>query len=230
VVLLLLLQPGGLMMLPSYVDLLPSGHERGHCYAIDLGGTNLRVAHVQLGEQRGATAATHIRCAAARLPRWGAAILLPCCPASCQCFCRRQRNAAHPPPILSAAKPRLDPWLRTLAPCPARLPAREWPIPEDHFDTDRGTLLRFVAERTAEVVREHGEAGGSQGQGGPVAVGFCFSFPMDQTALDNGKVLGWTKVSWQARRWRAGGGQVGWAYVALHAAVRRHLRLLWPLV
>jgi hypothetical protein len=84
-----------------------------------------------------------------------------------------------------------------LAACP---PAREWPIPEDHFDSDRGTLLRFVAERTAEVVRQHGEAGGSRGEGqgeegGPVAVGFCFSFPVEQTALDNGKVLGWTKVN-----------------------------------
>lgn len=58
---------------------------------------------------------------------------------------------------------------------------------------DRGTLLRFVAQCTAEVVREHsgGQAGG--GSGKPV-VGFCFSFPVDQTALDNGKVLIWTKV------------------------------------
>lgn len=38
-----ILQEGGLMMLPSYVDVLPSGRERGDCYAIDLGGTNLRV-------------------------------------------------------------------------------------------------------------------------------------------------------------------------------------------
>lgn len=49
------------MMLPSYVDVLPSGHEQGDCYAIDLGGTNLRVAHVQLGQERGATQAVHIR-------------------------------------------------------------------------------------------------------------------------------------------------------------------------
>jgi hexokinase len=68
------------------------------------------------------------------------------------------------------------------------LPARsEWAIPEEHFDTDRGGLLRYVAARTAEVVRAHG--GGTK----PV-VGFCFSFPVDQTALDNGKVLVWTKV------------------------------------
>ncbi|KAL4458290.1 hypothetical protein ABPG75_013155 [Micractinium tetrahymenae] len=124
-------QPGGLMALPSYVDVLPSGRERGDCYAIDLGGTNLRVAHVKLGEQRGATEATHIR---------------------------------------------------------------EWEIPEEHFDTDRGSLLRFVAQCTAEVIREHsGAAGGGGPAGAKPVVGFCFSFPVDQTALDNGKVLVWTK-------------------------------------
>lgn len=37
------------MMLPSYVDVLPSGRERGDCYAIDLGGTNLRVGQGSLG-------------------------------------------------------------------------------------------------------------------------------------------------------------------------------------
>lgn len=129
-------KPGGLMALPSYVDVLPTGHERGHCYAVDLGGTNLRVAHVHLGEERGATQATHIR---------------------------------------------------------------EWEIPEEHFDTDQGTLLRFVAQCTAEVVRQHtpgadgdGTGDGTAGTAKPV-VGFCFSFPVEQTALDNGKVLMWTK-------------------------------------
>ena len=45
--------PRGLMMLPSYVDVLPSGHETGDCYSVDLGGTNLRVMHVRLGAERG---------------------------------------------------------------------------------------------------------------------------------------------------------------------------------
>lgn len=121
-------QPGGLMMLPSFVDVLPSGHERGDCYAIDLGGTNLRVAHVRLGEDRGSTEAMHIR---------------------------------------------------------------EWCVPPEHFDTDRGTLLRFVARCTAEVVREHCPGGG--GLHSCPVIGFCFSFPVEQTALDNGKVLVWTK-------------------------------------
>ncbi|KAL4423126.1 hypothetical protein ABPG77_004809 [Micractinium sp. CCAP 211/92] len=123
-------QPGGLMALPSYVDVLPTGHESGDCYAVDLGGTNLRVAHVKLAEGRGVTEAVHIR---------------------------------------------------------------EWAIPEEHFDTNRGSLLRFVAQRTVEVIREHSGGAGSGGPGSKPVVGFCFSFPVDQTALDNGKVVVWTK-------------------------------------
>jgi hypothetical protein len=48
------------MMLPSYVDVLPSGHESGDCFAIDLGGTNLRVAHLRLGQGRGEVEAVNI--------------------------------------------------------------------------------------------------------------------------------------------------------------------------
>lgn len=118
---------GGLMMLPSYVDVLPSGRERGDCYAIDLGGTNLRVAHVALSEADGAVEETHIR---------------------------------------------------------------TWEVPTEHFDLDSGGLIAFVARCTAEVVREHSSGGGSSGK--PV-IGFCFSFPVDQTALDNGRVLSMTK-------------------------------------
>ncbi|XP_019156544.1 PREDICTED: hexokinase-2, chloroplastic-like isoform X1 [Ipomoea nil] len=38
-----------LKMIPSYVDTLPTGNERGLFYALDLGGTNFRVLRVQLG-------------------------------------------------------------------------------------------------------------------------------------------------------------------------------------
>ncbi|KAK4280948.1 hypothetical protein QN277_012500 [Acacia crassicarpa] len=38
-----------LKMLISYVDNLPSGHEKGIFYALDLGGTNFRVIRVKLG-------------------------------------------------------------------------------------------------------------------------------------------------------------------------------------
>jgi len=46
-------QKEGLMMLPSYVDVLPSGMEQGEFFAVDLGGTNLRVMWVRLSEQPG---------------------------------------------------------------------------------------------------------------------------------------------------------------------------------
>eukprot|EP00887_Chlorella_sp_A99_P006231 scaffold3.g6231.t1 len=113
-----------LMMLPSFVDVLPTGEETGDCYAIDLGGTNLRVTHVRLSEERGKTVATHMR---------------------------------------------------------------QWPIPEACFDTDNGRLLPWVAECACEVLAEwHASAA-------PPVIGFCFSFPMDQTALDNGRIVSWTK-------------------------------------
>ncbi|KAK7280742.1 hypothetical protein RJT34_25809 [Clitoria ternatea] len=42
--------PGpGLPMIPTYVDNLPTGNEKGLFYALDLGGTNFRVLRVQLG-------------------------------------------------------------------------------------------------------------------------------------------------------------------------------------
>ncbi|KAJ1397621.1 Hexokinase, binding site [Sesbania bispinosa] len=39
----------GLPMIPTYVDNLPTGNEKGLFYALDLGGTNFRVLRVQLG-------------------------------------------------------------------------------------------------------------------------------------------------------------------------------------
>jgi len=42
-----------LKMLPTYVDALPSGKEKGLFYAVDLGGTNFRVLRVQLGGKTG---------------------------------------------------------------------------------------------------------------------------------------------------------------------------------
>ncbi|XP_021278535.1 hexokinase-3 [Herrania umbratica] len=41
-----------LKMLLTFVDNLPSGSEKGTCYALDLGGTNFRVLRVELGGQR----------------------------------------------------------------------------------------------------------------------------------------------------------------------------------
>ncbi|XP_027332219.1 hexokinase-2, chloroplastic [Abrus precatorius] len=39
----------GLPMIPTYVEELPTGNEKGLFYALDLGGTNFRVLRVQLG-------------------------------------------------------------------------------------------------------------------------------------------------------------------------------------
>ncbi|ESW32663.1 hypothetical protein PHAVU_001G007000 [Phaseolus vulgaris] len=39
----------GLPMIPTYVENLPTGNEKGLFYALDLGGTNFRVLRVQLG-------------------------------------------------------------------------------------------------------------------------------------------------------------------------------------
>ncbi|CAI7870920.1 unnamed protein product, partial [Closterium sp. NIES-54] len=41
-------QGSTLKMLPSYVDRLPDGSEKGVFYALDLGGTNFRVLRVPL--------------------------------------------------------------------------------------------------------------------------------------------------------------------------------------
>ena len=118
---------------------------------------------------------------------------------------------AGPHPALARLPTRLSRRLlcQTIPPhhTPRLPPAREWPIPEEHYDTDGGGLLRYVARCTAEVVRQH-SAGGT-GDLRPV-IGFCFSFPVDQTALDNGRVLVWTKV-----RPRAPGGWVGGCRVCL---------------
>uniref|UniRef100_A0A0D6QZL9 Phosphotransferase n=1 Tax=Araucaria cunninghamii TaxID=56994 RepID=A0A0D6QZL9_ARACU len=42
-----------LKMVITYVDSLPTGDEKGHFYALDLGGTNFRVLHVQFGGKDG---------------------------------------------------------------------------------------------------------------------------------------------------------------------------------
>ena len=43
------LQCSNICMLPSYNHTLPTGHERGTYLTVDLGGSNLRVALVELG-------------------------------------------------------------------------------------------------------------------------------------------------------------------------------------
>lgn len=61
---------------------------------------------------------------------------------------------------------------------------RQWPIPDECFNTDNGRLLHWTAERAAEVLAEWHTSPD------PPVIGFCFSFPVEQTALDNGRIVG----------------------------------------
>ena len=74
----------------------------------------------------------------------------------------------------------------------------ERPIPAECFDTDSGLLLEFVADCIELMLQLHPPGG----DGVPV-IGFCFSFGVQQTALDNGALVRWTKVG------GVGGGEWG---------------------
>lgn len=65
----------------------------------------------------------------------------------------------------------------------------ERPIPADCFDTDSGRLLEFVADCIEDMLEKHPPENGKT----PV-IGFCFSFGVQQTTLDNGALVRWTKV------------------------------------
>lgn len=121
-------RPSTLMMLPSMVDLLPTGHETGEFFAIDIGGTNFRVLYVRLSPSVGEVDVVDLQ------------------------------DAAIPPECFT---------------CHA----------DGLFDRLATTLLDF------------GRAKGYLPASGPVApiVGFCFSFPCEQTALDAGTLLKLTK-------------------------------------
>lgn len=110
-----------LMMLPSYVDILPNGHESGDYYAIDIGGTNVRVMHVCLGQEEGSIESCTVK---------------------------------------------------------------EWPIPVKCFDTNTNALFEWTVDCFGELL---------EGQSHPIVIGFCFSFALQQTALNDGKLLMWTK-------------------------------------
>ena len=123
--------PDGMMMLPSFVERLPTGEERGEYYSIDLGGTNLRVLWVRLGEEKG----------------------------------------------LIAEKEMWD-----------------WPIPEDCFETNNGLLMDWIAEKLLEAAEKRLSWNAISGrEGKAITVGFCFSFACEQEALNEGRLLLWTK-------------------------------------
>nr|QNL10624.1 hexokinase [Haematococcus lacustris] len=118
-----------MLMLPSFVLKLPDGTETGDAYAIDLGGTNFRVMHVRLSEQRSLVAAQELH---------------------------------------------------------------EVALPVEVYTGSCTQLFDFLAHTLTGFIREHGGCNSMKAGGLPV-VGFCFSFPTHQTALDAGVLLDWTK-------------------------------------
>lgn len=54
-------------------------------------------------------------------------------------------------------------------------------------------LYDVMAQRMVEFAEECGQDLGTPEGGEHPVVGFCFSFPVDQTALDAGTLIQWTK-------------------------------------
>lgn len=126
-----LVSEGGskLKMLPTFVDRLPDGTEKGLYYAVDLGGTNFRVLRVQLGGLEG------------------------------RVIKQEYEEVAIPPELMLGTS-------------------------EELFDFIAKELISFVA-REGDEFRLH--AGQSR------EVGFTFSFPVKQSAVNCGTLLQWTK-------------------------------------
>ncbi len=109
-----------LMMLPSFVDRFPTGGEEGEYFALDLGGTSLKVVWVKIGG-------------------------------------------------------------RTVV----DKEIREFPIPEECYDTDNGTLMQWVVDSCIGMIQAHPVD--------RVVIGFCYSFACRQDNLDHGEQILWTK-------------------------------------
>lgn len=126
-----LVSEGGskLKMLPTFIDHLPDGHEKGLFYAVDLGGTNFRVLRVQLGGLDG------------------------------RVIKQEYEEVAIPADLMLGTS-------------------------EELFDFISKELVSFVA-REGDEFRLH--------KGQSREIGFTFSFPVKQTAVNCGTLLQWTK-------------------------------------
>lgn len=118
-----------LMMLPTMINILPTGDESGVFYALDMGGTNFRVVTVTLSK---------------RANRVG------------------------------------DVDMKSY---PFTLDMKKLPV-EQLFDC--------MAAKLVEFAHECGQDPTATGKDAPV-VGFCFSFPVDQTTVNSGRIIVWTK-------------------------------------
>ncbi|KAJ0966968.1 hypothetical protein J5N97_023885 [Dioscorea zingiberensis] len=118
-----------LKMILSYVDVLPTGNEKGLFYALDLGGTNFRVLRVQLGGKDNRVIDTEFE------------------------------QVSIPRELMFGTS-------------------------EELFDFIASGLARFVESESGifhlppERKRE---------------IGFTFSFPVNQTSIDSGILMKWTK-------------------------------------
>ncbi|CAM6013081.1 unnamed protein product [Sphagnum balticum] len=126
-----LVSEGGsrLKMLPTYVDQLPEGDEKGLYYAVDLGGTNFRALRVQLGGKES------------------------------RVIKQEYEEVAIPPELMIGTS-------------------------EELFD--------FIAKELSSFVAREGD-GFRPSAGQSRDIGFTFSFPVQQTALNSGTLLNWTK-------------------------------------
>jgi len=121
-----------ILMLPTWVTKLPTGDEQGACFAVDVGGTNFRVAYIRLGGARGEVEAAEME---------------------------------------------------------------QLAIPRHVYTGTQEQLFDFLARPLARMVRRMQASGAvptGPGAARP-AVGFCWSFPLEQTALDAGRLMCWTK-------------------------------------
>ena len=69
---------------------------------------------------------------------------------------------------------------------------KSYAISDDMKKGPASALMDLMAERMVEFAAECGESM-SQDSGEEPTLGFCFSFPVNQTALDHGTLIRWTK-------------------------------------
>ncbi|KAI9297513.1 putative glucokinase [Neoconidiobolus thromboides FSU 785] len=118
---------GQLPMIPTFVTGRPTGEEIGSYFAIDLGGSNLRICLVHL------------------------------------------RGSKQPVQVLQ----------------------RKFVVPEELKSAEAKQLFDYIATHIENFILEHKVS--SSNSNDTIPLGFTFSFPVTQTAINRGKLLMWNK-------------------------------------